>query len=153
MSSFLYDHSLVTKIDTHPESGNEVKITEKVPKNLPSLEDESWEDPMFLLKTLGLQVGPKVRYTTKKNTEVRDLFFVGVQGDPNPRGGRYGWKKIGTLFSGMRQDSDTNKMKRWISLQLVGEEQQQAQPTATTTQPTPTTDESAEEATAEVESA
>lgn len=138
MSNFLYDNDIVTKIDVNPETGNQVKLQEFVPRHLPSLADEAWESPEMICAALGLQIGKAVRHTKKSGTEVRDVFFTKVQGDMSPRGNKYPWKRVGVLYSGAKQDAETGEIKRWHSFQLEGEEQNQP---ASTPAPAPTTPE------------
>lgn len=107
--SFLYQNDVIVTTGTNPDTGNPISNREYVPRNLPALSDEKWENGEFVAKALGLQMGRKVR-TTKKGHEVRDVFFTKVEGD-----GNYSWKRIGVMFSGERQDTETGEIIRWHS--------------------------------------
>lgn len=153
MSFFVYDNETKTEMDRNPETQNTVRRTEFVPRNLPSLEDKSWEDIEFLAKALGIQIGKECRHTDN-GTEVRDVFFTKVQGEMSPSGRNYPWLRIGVLYSGVKQDKETGKPKRWHSFEPEAEAKARraARAGGAPSESTPTNDDQAKQAEASVNS-
>ncbi len=121
-SNFLYEYDIERTEGEHPETGLPMTTTVRVPRNLPALNvDEVWGTQAKLAEALGLVAGRKTRVINEKGTMARDVFLSKVRGD-----GTWRWKKIGTLFYGVRFDTETEEPKPWHSFQLFNPEAAQA---------------------------
>lgn len=118
IQAFVNSHDFVTVEIKHPETGNVIRGSELVPRGLQMLGHKDWLNDEFLFNILKPRAGTNVRVTAN-GTEIRDLYFTGLQGPVNPKTGqRYRWLKVGQIFSKLRQDPDTEEMVPVVWVQI-----------------------------------